>query len=329
MILKTDDTRELPVIAITGANGFIGKYLVSVLSEIPDISLRLLVRNPSGSNRFPTNIVQIKGDLTKPETLEKFLVHGCIVINLAYSFDASREINITAINNLISASKKNSIKRVIHCSTAAVYGHVSLDSVDESSQCNPHSSYGKTKLLIEDMFLSESKGNFEYVNVRPTAVYGAEGPALMKLINNLVNGNNVANYLRSCLFNVRTLNLVHVSNVVAAIKFLIDTDKEIDGQTYIISEDFESKNNYKYVETYIRERLTNRRYIVPPLPLPLGLLSWLLRLLRRDSINPKMVYDTEKLKNMGFKYVTSLDSGLDGLCGWYEKKNNTQCSSKI
>jgi len=329
MKLETDDTKELPVIAITGANGFIGKYLVNALSEIPDISLRLLVRTPSDNNNLPSNIIQINGDLTKPETLEEFLVQGCTVINLAYSFDATSDQNIMAVNNLISACKKNNIKRIIHCSTAAVYGHVQLDSVNESNQCSPKSSYGKTKLLIEEMFFSESKGNFEYVNIRPTAVYGAEGPALMKLINSLVNESNVANYLRLCLFNVRSLNLVHVSNVVAAIQFLIDADEEIDGQTYIVSEDFESKNNYKYVETYIRMRLTKRRYIVPPLSLPLILLSWLLRLLGRDSTNPRMVYDTEKLRNTGFKYVTSLDSGLDGLCSWYENKYSTEYPGKV
>ena len=309
-------------IAITGANGFIGKYLVNILSEVPDVSLRLLVRSPSDSNSFASNVIQIEGDLTKPETLDDFLVQGCIVVNLAYSFDATSEQNIIAVNNLISACKKNNIKRIIHCSTAAVYGRTNEDVVTELSQRSPRTVYGKTKLLIEEILHAESRGNFEYVNLRPTAVYGPEGQGLMKLANNMTNGNVVKNYLISSLFNYRSMNLVHVSNVVAAIVFLFDVG--VDGDSYIISEDDEAKNNYKMVERYIFKRLKNKYYIFPPVRVPLMVLSLMLRLLGRDSINPKMNYYSNKLDKLGFKHVISLDQGLDEFCTWYQQKQHVQ-----
>jgi len=310
-----------PVIAITGANGFIGKHLVNALSKFQNISLRLLVRDKSNSHDFGPNVTYVQGDLTDKSSLNGFLEPACTVINLAYSPDGSSEQNVKVISNLIDICKNSKVKRVIHCSTAAVYGHAGFDSVNELTQCNAKSDYGATKLKIEDMFFSESRGFFEFVNIRPTAVYGVEGQALMKLINNLVNGSNVANYLRLCLFNVRSLNLVHVSNVVAAIRFLVDEDEKVDSQTFIISEDFEPNNNYKYVEDFLRNRLTNTRYILPCVYLPLTFLSWFLRLRGRDSINPMMVYDGEKLKSIGFKYEISLDGGLNGLCEWCKNNN--------
>jgi len=314
------------VIAITGANGFIGRYLVEALSKIPDISLKLLVRNVSKVNNYGDNVTQIKGDLTKPESLKGFLSNGCTLVNLAYSFKVSNNQNITAMTNLIDICVENKIKRLIHCSTAAVYGRVSESCVDELSECNPKSDYGKTKLQIEQLLGDASKGNFEYVNVRPTAVYGPDGQALMKLIKNLENGSHVLNYFRSCLFNVRLLNLVHVSNVVSAIIFLMDSTRNVDGQTYIVSEDFEVNNNYMYVESYLLKRLTNRKYSFPRVHIPLFFLSLFLKLLGRDSINPRMVYNANKLKDIGFNYDIALDDGLDELCTWYETQNTKTIS---
>ena len=315
-----------PVIAITGANGFIGKHLVNTLSEFKNISLRLLVRNKSNSPDLGSNVTYVQGDLTDKSSLSGFLEPACTVINLAYSPSDTSERNIKIISNLIDICKNNKVKRVIHCSTAAVYGHAGFDSVNEITQCNAKSDYGTTKLKIENMFFSESRGFFEFVNIRPTAVYGADGQALMKLINNLVNGNSIINYLRLCLFNTRSLNLVHVSNVVAAICFLVDIDEKVDSETFIVSEDFEPNNNYQYVENFLRHRLRNTRNSLPPFSLPLVFLSWLLRLRGRDLINPMMTYDSEKLKNIGFKYEISLDEGLNDLCDWYN--NNSIHSGK-
>ncbi len=312
------------VIAITGANGFIGRHLVQALTKLPYVSIRVLVRSLSGANHYGKNVTHFEGDLTKLDSLKGFLTEGCTVVNLAYSFSSSNDQNISATNNLIKLCGESNIKRLIHCSTAAVYGRINSSCVDELSECNPGTDYGKTKLLIEQILSASSKGRFEYVNVRPTAVYGPEGQALKKLVNDLENDNYLFNYLRSCFFNVRSLNLVHVSNVVSAIIFLMDLNKEVDRQMYIVSEDFESNNNYKYVENFLLRRLLNRQHPIPPIHIPLFFLSLLLRFLGRDSVNPSMLYDTKKLKNIGFNYEMSLDAGLNELCDWYElqRKSN-------
>jgi len=322
--MEASDNRT--VVAITGANGFIGKHLVNSLSKDKNLSLRLLTRSLIHGNESLSNVKYIQGDLTKVETLHDFLVPGCTVINLAYNFDATREQNIAAIHNLIDVCQNSRINRLIHCSTAAVYGRAKSNSVDELSECNPRSNYGKTKLLIEQELLSSSNNRYEYVNVRPTAVYGPEGQALMKLISNLLNGNGLANYLRACLFNDRTMNLVHITNVVGAILFLIHSGKNVDRETYIVSEDYDSNNTYSYIESYLLSRLTKRPYLIPRVPLPPVFLSLLLRAMGRDLINPKMTYSTKKLQSIGFKYITSLESGLDELCDWYKRGNNTRNS---
>jgi len=317
----TSSSDNKHIVAITGANGFIGKSLVSALSRNSNISLRLLVRKHSDNILKSPNIEQVKGDLTKPESLKKFLTPGCTVINLAYSYNSTSEQNIAAVANLINICKEHQIKRLIHCSTAAVFGRVNNDVINENTLCNPRSEYGVTKLLIEDMFFKESKGNYEFVNLRPTAVFGADGQALIKLIMSLRKGNKILNYLRSCLFSTRKLNLVSVNNVTAAIVFVIQADADtINGETFIISEDNEPSNNFKYVEDYLHEKFVGDVYRLPRIKIPLIILSWLLRLLGRDSSNPYQVYDSQKIVDAGFKHVATLDSELSNFVAWYKSE---------
>ena len=307
------------VVAITGANGFIGKKLVAELLKHQSISIRLLVRDKVEVGSFPTNVTLIRGDLTKIESLNDFLRPSCIVINLAFMFNAIGNENLALAKNLVKISTKNNVSRLIHCSTTSVFGNVKEDVVKESTVCNPSSDYAKSKLLIEEILKSGSEDNYEYVSIRPTEVYGANGKAAIKLINNLMYGNQILNYMKSCLFNSRKMNLVHVSNVVAALEFLIQTEKSIAGEVFIVSEDDNPLNNYMYIEKYLVAKLKSTRYLIPVLPFPSFILSLIFHLLRRDSANPKLLFDSSKLKKIGFKYVTSFDRGLDDLISGYQR----------
>ena len=317
------------VIAITGANGFIGKHLVNALAERENVSVRILARKPTDQKTLAPNVTELQGDLNEPHTLERFLVPGCTVINLAYSYSTTSKQNLSAVNNLIATCRRIKIKRFVHCSTAAVYGRTKHTIVDESSKCAPKTEYGTTKLSIEKIVFDGSKDHFELVNLRPTAIYGPGGQACMKLINDLLYGNAVANYLRTCVFSDRALNLVHVKNVVAAIVFIMDSDKDITGQTYNICESSDSMNNFRSVEIFLRDRLTNRRYSIPPVPVPLTVLSWILMMLGRDSVDPRTVYSSEKIESIGFQYEISLSTGLEQFSEWYKQEFNMQRDGSI
>ena len=316
-----ENTKELPIIAITGASGFIGKNLVRTLANSGKFEIRVLTRNMQKASFDHGNITVIEGDLEKPGMVEDFVLPGCTVVNLAYNFNATNADNRNAAMNLITICKKNKIKRLIHCSTAAVFGRVKKDVINENTPCLPRSEYGVTKLSIEDMFFSEAKGNYEFVNLRPTAVFGADGQALIKLIMDLRTGGKILNYVRSCLFNTRKLNLVSVNNVTAAIIFMIKAEAQVvSGQTYIISEDDDLNNNFRYVENYLYKEFVGNGFRIPRLKIPLVILSLLLRLLGRDSSNPYQVYDSAKILGAGFNYVASLDSELNHFVAWYKSK---------
>jgi len=314
----------MPVIAIVGANGFVGKNLVQALMARNDVSVRTLARSPLEAGNQHPNITAIQGDLTKPETLKNFLVPGCVVVNLAYGFNMTSSENLLAAKNLADICKDGKIKRLVHCSTASVFGRSQGDVANEQSTCSPHTEYGLTKLKIEEVLHEASSGHFEFVNLRPTSVFGPDGQALIKLISNLTQGSMILNYLRSCLFNTRKLNLVSVETVTAAIIFMAETEQKVDGETFIVSEDNEPINNFQHVERYLLDKLAGRYYTIHPLSLPLSILSLILRVRGRDAYNPRRIYDSSKLLKTGFRPAKSLEQSLGEFVEWYKTQSATE-----
>lgn len=307
-------------IAITGAAGFIGTQLVERLSQRGDQRLRLLVHvNLNVELPESRNISISHGDLLKSDTLDDFPETGCVVVNLAYLGGRPLEENLTAIENLLVACKRAKIKRLIHCSTAIVSGRVGTNKITENTSENPMQEYEVIKSRVERLILEKSAGVFEAVILRPTAVFGKGGRNLIKLMEDLRHGNRAVNYLKSCIYQYRRMNLVCIDNVVSAIEFLIRTNRNIGGETFIISDDADPSNNYRDIEKYLMRKMDCKTYFVPPVSLPLPILRALLRLSGRTNDNPDLVYDCGKIISAGFKKPVSFKEGLSRFSDWYIK----------
>lgn len=302
-------TPNVTTVVVIGASGFIGEHLLNILAERMDTEVRVLVhRNRAKSH---ANINFIEGDLLKPDSLDVLLTKNCTVINLAYL----AQNNLHAMANLAMACTRNQVRRLIHCSTAVVVGRVRSDWVTESTACAPVSEYERTKLQMEDMLLEAAVGKFEVAILRPTAVFGPGGKNLVKLANELLTANLWINYIRSCLFNRRSMNLVCVENVVAALVFLVDSEK-IDRQIFIISDDNSAVNNYIAIENRLLASF-GKSYPIPRVFVPKIFLGALLRLTRKSNVNPSIKYSDQKLASLGFKKPQKLETALDAFAGWF------------
>lgn len=307
-------------IAITGASSFIGTHLLERLSRCSDLRFRLLVnRNLNLSLQESKNISITQGNLLDSKTLNDFVEPGCIVINLAYLSGRPPEENLAAINNLVEVCSSAKIRRLIHCSTAVVAGRVSTDRVTENTPNKPSHEYEATKSRIEQIILEKSEGLFETVILRPTAVFGKGGRNLIKLMEDLRYGNRVVNYMKSCIYQYRRMNLVYIDNVVSAIEFLIRINRNIGGETFIISDDEDPSNNYRDIEKYLMMRMGCKAYSVAPVSVPFPILRFLLRLAGRTNDNPLLVYDCGKILSSGFKKPLSFKEGLSRFSDGYIK----------
>jgi len=310
----------IKTIAITGGSGYIGKHLLAELMRDAGYEIRVLSRDEQQDlteRRFDSSVEIIEGDINDPISLQSLLKPGCTVINLAYLWEAGEAANLRAIRNLLAACSIVGVHRLIHCSTAAVSGRVQDNQITEETPCRPITEYGITKFKVEQAVVEESRGHFDAVILRPTAVFGINSKSLQKVARDMVQGNLLLNYARSCLFGNRRMNLVHISNVVAAIIFLIKFAGRFAGEVYIVSDDDNPNNNFASVERLLRQTFMISEGILPRLWLPLEILSFLLTILRRNNVNPRCNYDSGKLLSLGFKRPVGLDDGLADYAAWY------------
>ena len=82
-------------------------------------------------------------------------------MHLAYLQGGVERGNLAATANLLEACKDANIRRLIHCSTAAVLGRVPDNIITEETPCNPVSNYGVTKLKIEKAVVDAAVGSFD------------------------------------------------------------------------------------------------------------------------------------------------------------------------
>ncbi len=158
-------------VLVTGAAGFIGSNLVEYLVRRGD-RVRAFVRYNSRNDygRLETydasvmaEIEVFTGDLTNPEAVSG-AVEGCeVVLHLGalvpipYSYRHPREFvaaNVTGTLNVLEASRRAGVSRIVHLSSSEVYGTAMTVPIAESHPLHPQSPYAATKVGADQLALS-------------------------------------------------------------------------------------------------------------------------------------------------------------------------------
>lgn len=160
---------------VTGANGFIGTRLRTMLAdrgtEVSGVDLR-------GGAEVVT------GDTTEPSTWAQHL-HGVdAVVHTAaiVTFDGDRDefwrVNVLGTRRVLDAAAAAGVPRVVVLSSVVVYGFEGEGEIDESRPIRPNGSpYVDTKIATEQVALQTyAAGELEVVVVRPGDVYGPGSP---------------------------------------------------------------------------------------------------------------------------------------------------------
>lgn len=302
------------MIAVTGATGFLGKHIVQLLAEDSSSFIKGLTRQQVTSDS--PNVSFVCGALEDPGTLHAFIEPGCTVINLAYSNVTAPADAIQTTEKLIELCAAVGIKRLIHCSSVAVYGRQS-GLVTETTPCFPYDTYGKTKLAIDQVLLDRTKGRFELVILRPTVVFGPGSEALVSLVESLLHQSRASSYLRSSLYGRRHMHLVPVSYVAKAFQFCYQNEGEFAGDIYNVSTDEHVLNNFRDVESVLMQALNIQPYICQPLPIPKFVLESVLTLLKRPVVNTQVIYSGQKLQDSCFFDECDLEAVIKDFAAAY------------
>ena len=196
-------------IAVTGATGFIGRYILHQLAEQNHqlVAWRRASSDTSGLESL--DVEWVEGDLTNPDSMIR-LVTGCdAIVHSALwkpgpSFRGGEgpiaqfaATNIVGSLNLITSAIEQGVDRFIFLSTCAVH-EVILDDrlLDEAHPCWAGSHYGAHKAAIEKFVHSFALvDGYNICALRPTGVYGLAHPATnskwFDLIHQVAKGHDV------------------------------------------------------------------------------------------------------------------------------------------
>src|SRR6202045_880800 len=163
------------LLALTGATGFIGQYL---LRELPKrgYRVRMLLRRPASVPMQTASAVI--GDLARPQNMSTALEGVDAVIHsagLAQAMsgvpeDDYRVINTKATINLARAARRAGAKRFIFLSSIRAQCGPTADTVlTEALEPSPTDAYGRSKLEAE-RGLAEL--DIDWVSLRAALVYG-------------------------------------------------------------------------------------------------------------------------------------------------------------
>lgn len=226
-------------IFITGATGFIGTHLVDRLLET-DHELYCFARKTSQIQGLQeTRARIITGDINDKEALVKGM-QGCDwLVHLASSFEfwvpdkrVYYKVNVDGLRNVMESALETGIQKVVHISTAAVYGNASWPITEKS----PYGSY-RPSLYAQTKFdgdkiawrIYEEKG-LPLVIIYPSAVLGANDPkAAGRYLKNFALGRMPAQVLVNTIFP-----FVHVKDVCEAIRLALEKEGNV-GEKYLVS----------------------------------------------------------------------------------------------
>ncbi|MFP3986636.1 SDR family NAD(P)-dependent oxidoreductase [Streptomyces sp. E11-3] len=151
-----------PVVAVTGAEGFIGSHLTETL-----VAAGFRVRAMAQYNSFssygwletlaPDTLDQVEivlGDVRDPGSVHRFVdgaetvYHLAALIAIPYSYQAPHsyvDTNVTGTLNVLEAVRQLDIPRLVHTSTSETYGTAQTVPITEDHPIHTQSPYAASK----------------------------------------------------------------------------------------------------------------------------------------------------------------------------------------
>ncbi|MCX8158361.1 MAG: NAD(P)-dependent oxidoreductase [Candidatus Diapherotrites archaeon] len=279
-------------VLVTGSNGFLGKEVCKILKE-KDYEVIEYDRN-------------LGCDVLDRNSLEKVVSKANYVIHLAAKIDEKDKdifkVNIDGTRNILEASAKNKIKKLIFASSVGVLGNFE-GCADENYPYNPITTYEKSKTEAEKLVISYQEA-VPVVIARLALIFGPN--KFWKFVIDSVkerfpiigDGKN-------------KFQTIYVKNAADAIVFLLErgeigeiynvADEEIPTleEFYVkISEEFNIKDKPRHINYYLAMFLLpikTKGFIQP-------------ELVKRLSKN--RCYNIEKIKSLGYKQKYSLERAI-------------------
>ncbi len=206
-------------VLVTGAMGFLGKY---VISELHGAGYEIAEFDLENGN-----------DILNAQEVENACRGKDAVVHLAAALDETlpykklHEINVKGTENVLEACAKCNVKRLVFASTVGVMGNIKREA-DESFPLAPETNYEKTKAEAEKLVLGYQE-LFPITILRFALLYGANSywKQIIKLIKKgfPITGSGKNKF-----------QLLYVKDAASAIKFALGNEAA-ENESYIVAEE--------------------------------------------------------------------------------------------
>ena len=323
---------------VTGATGFTGGHLAQYLSARGD-TVRALVRSRSRgkfeSSALPAHgVTAVEGDLTDAAAIKRAADGVEVVYHIAATYreagqpdSAYRAINVDGTRHVLEAAHAGGARRVVHCSTGGVHGHIANPPANEDAPFNPGDVYQETKLEAEKMARAfGDRTGFDVVVARPIGIYGPGDMRFLRMFRGLARGNFPMLGSGKPFYH-----LTYIGDLVEGFR-LCGTVPGAKGRTYILA-----GPRYTTLEQLV-QLVAKELHVTPPrlhwpvwpfwtagllcemVCVPLGIEPPIFRR-RVDFYTKSRAFDTTRARTeLGFVPGVDLEDGIKRTADWYRKE---------
>ncbi len=209
------------IVAVTGATGFIGRYVINQFLK-KGHNVRALSRKTGLSDE--NNLHWITGDLhASVKLLDEFVKGADVVCHCAGELKNESQYvhtNYEGTINLVTAAVNSRVKRFIHLSSVGVYGYRTSGNIKETEEMCAVNAYEESKIMADNWLQQQKFKQMDLVILRPSIVFGADMPneSLRQWIQSIRSGRFVFVGKSGA-----SANYIHVQTVADAIYSLSDT----------------------------------------------------------------------------------------------------------
>jgi len=221
-------------ILVTGASGFVGRYLVNDLSKTDEVIA--CVREKS--SLLPSSVQQIIinnfFDITIPRDVDVVVHLAAVAHNKNNDIDEFKKINVDGTLELARKALQANVKRFIFMSSIGVNGNSTHGKAfTEQDTPNPINDYTISKyqaeVALEELFKDTKT---DLVIIRPPLIYAHDAPGNFSKLLMLIKLGQFLPF--GCTHNQRSF--ISIENLVSFITACIYHDTKIN-ETFLIADD--------------------------------------------------------------------------------------------
>lgn len=303
-----------PRILITGATGFIGRFLTkSLLAE--GFEVRAAARDAAQISIVSPGLQIVPlPDLSQPHDWHPLLENVSHVVHLAGIAHATSTIpesqyvavNCEATRALAIAAREVNLNRVVFMSSVrAQTGPCAEGVLTESSPAQPTDAYGRSKLAAEHALAEElANSQTDWVALRPVLVYG---PGVKGNMASLVRLARLAIPLPLKTVAGRR-SLLHLDCLATAVSHVL-TSPSASRRVFMVAD--QEPVTVPEVLSALRRGLNRTPGLVP---IPVGILASLAQMTGRTAqwqrLNADLIVSPAQLQGTGWKPCTDTATAL-------------------